>query len=86
MPALPLATGKSFGVNVFSSGDASAKVITVKVAGEDSVTVPAGTFRVFKVEVSGGEMPARLYVSRDAPRRIVKLELVGAPIVFELVK
>ncbi len=86
VPALPLATGKSFGVNVFSSGDASAKVITVKVAGEDSVTVPAGTFRVFKVEVSGGETPALLYVSRDAPRRIVKLELVGAPIVFELVK
>jgi len=86
VPALPLATGKSFGVNVFSSGDASARVITVKVAGEDSVTVPAGTFRVFKVEVSGGETPALLYVSRDAPRRIVKLELVGAPIVFELVK
>ncbi len=86
VPALPLASGKSFGVNVFSSGDASAKVITVKVVGEDSVTVPAGTFRVFKVEVSGGETPALLYVSRDAPRRIVKLGIVGTPLVFELVK
>ena len=84
--ALPLDTGKRFAVNGFSAGDASTKVLTVTVAGLDSVTVPAGTFVAFKVEVSGGGAPFVLYVSRDAPRRIVKVEIAGAPIVFELVR
>ena len=84
--ALPLAPGKRFAVNGFSSGDASAKVLTVAVAGLDSVTVPAGTFAAFKVQVSGGQAPFVLHVTRDAPRRIVKFAIVGAPIVFELVK
>jgi hypothetical protein len=27
-----------------------------------------------------------LYVTREAPRRLVKLEIVGQPVVFEAVK
>ena len=86
IPALPLATGKSFAMSVFSSGDGSAKVLSVDVASAETVTVPAGTFQTFKVRVSGGEAPFVLYVSSDTPRRIVKLEIVGAPVVFELAK
>ena len=86
VPALPLEPGKSFPVNVFSSTDGSARVFTVNVGAKEGVTVPAGEFQAFKVEVSGGEAPFILYVSGDAPRRIVKLEIVGAPIVFELAK
>jgi len=86
VPALRLEPGKSFAVNVFSSTDGSARVFTVNVGAKESVTVPGGEFQAFKVEVSGGEAPFILYVSGDAPRRIVKLEIVGAPIVFELAK
>jgi zinc protease len=86
VPALPLAPGKSFAVPVFSAVSGSAKVLTVKVSAPESVTVPAGTFQAFKAEVSGGEAPFVLYVTSDTPRRIVKLEIVGAPVVFELVK
>ena len=84
--ALPLDTGKRFAFNGFSSGDASAKVVTVAVARVDTVTVPAGTFPAHRVEVSGGGAPLVLYVSRDSPRRIVKIEIGGTPIVFELVR
>ena len=86
VPALPLAVGKHFVVNGFASEDASPKVLTVTVAGEDSVTVPAGTFAAYRVEVTGGAVPVVLYVTRDAPRHVIKIEIVGAPFVVELVK
>ena len=61
-------------------------MFTATVSATDSVTVPAGTFRVFKVEVTGADAPFIFYVSRDTPRRIVKLDIVGAPVSFQLVK
>jgi zinc protease len=86
IPALPLADGRTFPIRVFSSGDGRSKVFTATVSEADSVTVPAGMFRVFKVEVTGADAPFIFYVSRDTPRRIIKLEIVGAPVSFQLVK
>ena len=34
----------------------------------------------------GGQVPIVMSVAKDTPRRIVKIELVGAPFLFELVK
>lgn len=86
VPALPLAEGASFTLSVFSSGEGVPKTMTVKVAGTDSVTVPAGAFSAYRVEIAGGQLPIVMYVSRGTPRRLVKIELVvvGAPLVFEL--
>jgi hypothetical protein len=61
------------------------KLLTVKVAGTSDITVPAGTFPVFRIEVSGTQQPLVFYVTRDAPRRLVKIELVGQPLTFDLV-
>jgi len=44
LAALPLDQAKTFNLNVFSSGEGASKVVTVKVAGIENVTVPAGTF------------------------------------------
>jgi zinc protease len=85
-PALPLAAGQSFNLNVFESGKGQTKVIQVKVSDGGSITVPAGTFATFKLDVTGGQVPTTFYVTKDTPRRIVKVELVGAPFVFQLVK
>jgi len=84
--ALPLAPGKSFSIAVIDPSDASTSVLTAKVSGPDSVTVPAGTFRAYRVEISGGREPLTAYVTSEGPRRIVKLEAVGQPVAFELVK
>jgi len=84
VPALALAPGQTFTVNTFSSGDGAIRTLTLKVAGLDSVTVPAGTFRAYQVQVTGGTSPFVLYVSADSPRRVVKIEVVGQPLVFEL--
>jgi predicted Zn-dependent peptidase len=84
--ALPLAEGKSFSLNVFSSGDGVTKVVTIKVAGVETVTVPAGTFSAYRLEIAGMQLPVVIHVSADSPRRLLRVAPVGAPLVFQLVK
>lgn len=85
-PALPLAAGQTFSLNVFESGKGVTKVLQVKVSDGGSITVPAGSFPTFRLDITGGQVPTTFYVSKDTPRRIVKIELSGAAFVFELVK
>ena len=84
--ALPLAEGKSFNLNVFSSGEGVTKVATIKVTGVENVTVPAGTFSAYRLEISGMQLPVVMHVSTDSPRRLLRIAPVGAPLVFQLVK
>ena len=86
LPALPLEQGKTFNLNVFSSGEGTTKVVTVKVSGLEQVVVPAGTFPAFRLELSGMQLPLVMHVSQQAPRRLVRIAPTGAPLVFELVK
>jgi zinc protease len=84
LPSMPLAEGASLTVSAFTAAEGTVKPITVKVLGVEEVTVPAGTFSTYKVDVSGGEQPLILYVSTDTPRRVVRIELLAQPVVFEL--
>jgi hypothetical protein len=84
--ALPLAEGKSFSLNVFSSGEGVTKVATVKVTGVENVTVPAGTFSAYRLEISGMQLPVVMHVGTESPRRLLRIAPLGAPLVFQLVK
>ena len=86
LPALPLAEGRNFALNVFESGKGITQVMQIKVSDGGTLTVPAGTFPVFRLDITGGQVPTAFYITRDTPRRIVKIELIGAPFVMELVK
>jgi zinc protease len=86
LTALPLEQGKTFHLNVFSSGDGTAKVVSVKVGGVEQVVVPAGTFAAYRLDLTGMQLPLVMHVSQQAPRRIVRIAPTGTPIVFELVK
>jgi hypothetical protein len=86
IPALPLAPDRTFRLSVFSSGEGVAKLLTVKVAGTESVTVPAGTFDAYRLELTGMQVPVVMHVARATPRRLVRLEMIGTPLVFELVR
>lgn len=83
---LPLAENASFTVGAFDASENTVRTLTIKVSGAVDVTVPAGTFPAFRVEVSGTPQPLVFFVSRAAPRRLLKIELVGQPLSFELVK
>ena len=86
LTALPLQQGKTFHLNVFSSGDGTTKVVSVKVGGIEQVQVPAGTMPAYRLELSGMQLPLVMHVSQQKPRRIVRIAPTGAPLVFELVK
>ena len=84
VPALALAEGASFTLNTFDASEGTTTPLTVDVAGVEEVTVPAGTFSTFRVEVTGGQQPVTLFVSRETPRRVVKIVPTGQPIAIEL--
>ncbi len=86
LAALPLESGKTHNLNVFASGEGVSRIFSVKVSGPESVTVPAGTFQAYRLDVTGGQAPLVIHVTTETPRRIVRLEPVGTPIVVELVK
>lgn len=86
LPALPLEPGKTIMLGIFSSGDATSKVLTIKVGTPEQVTVAAGTFEAFPIDIAGGQAPLVMHVTTAKPRRIVKIQIPGAPFSFELAK
>jgi predicted Zn-dependent peptidase len=86
VPALPLAAGKSLTLTFFTPSEQAVKTLTFKVSGPESITVPAGTFQAYHVDVTGSRVPFTMYVSTDTPRRVLKTEFAGQPFVVELVK
>ncbi|HEX7051065.1 MAG TPA: pitrilysin family protein [Longimicrobiales bacterium] len=79
-----LAPGKEFSFPMITAQTAGATTIRVEVVGESTVTVPAGEFEVYELEVSAGGATSRVYARKAAPHVIVKQELGGQPVVIQL--
>jgi zinc protease len=86
LPALPYAAGARWTFPVFASGQGSITQMTLAVTGKESVTVPAGTFEAWRVELTGGPAPVTFFVSTATPYRMVKTTVAGTPIEFHLVR
>jgi hypothetical protein len=85
VPFLPLVEGTDLVLDVFNAADASIRPYVLRVE-PDTASEPDTTYGdVYRVLVLGGE-PTRLTVRRDWPRQVVRVESVGQPIVFELVR
>ena len=88
---LPLADGYTTTFRNFDLRKQKEKLVQLKVVGVESVTVPAGTFDAFKVELSsadGGSDHQTLWIAKDS-RKPVKVSSVlgdmgGATITAEL--
>jgi hypothetical protein len=88
---LPLADGYTTTFRNFDLQKQKVKLIALKVTGSESVTVPAGTFDAFKVELSsadGGSEKQTLWIAKN-PRKAVKIaavlaEMGGATLTAEL--
>jgi len=89
--ALPLAEGYSTQFRNFDMQKQKEKLMQLKVVGMESVTVPAGTFDSYKVEVTsadGGNDKQTLWIAKDS-RKPVKMSAVlgsmgGATMTAEL--
>lgn len=91
--ALPLADGYTTTFRNFDVRKQKEKLLQLKVVGAENVTVPAGTFDTYKVELSsaeGGSDKQTLWIAKDS-RKPVKITSVlgdmgGATITQELVE
>jgi hypothetical protein len=79
-----LAPGRTITLPSFSATSNAVVTVTATVVGSESVTVPAGTFDTWKVEVTGGDTPYTVWVRKDGPHLAVKQAIAAQPIVLEL--
>ena len=88
---LPLAAGYETSFNNFGVPSLEVTAKRLKVVGSERVTVPAGTFKTFKVQIkSGDDEETTLWIAKS-PRKTVKIvnkpsELGGGVITTELQK
>lgn len=87
VPGLAWAPNARFSLGTFDAASATVRQVQLAAgAAPEPVTVPAGTFPAFRVEMTGLQQPITLYVTSAAPHRVVKVVPVGAPIEFLLAK
>jgi hypothetical protein len=88
---LPLAEGYTAKFRNFDMQKQKTSLMQVKVAGAEKITVPAGSFEAFKLEVASAEgEPGKttVWIAKDS-RKVVKIvavvpEMNGAVITTEL--
>ena len=86
LPALDWWPTASITLPVFLSGKGYVQPVTLAVRGTGQLTVPAGTFDVYRIELSGGQASVAMFVTTDATHRLVKIAPRGAPLEFVLAK
>ena len=86
LPAFDWSPTASFVVPVFLSGKGHVQSLMLAAKGTEKPTVPAGTFEVYRIELSGGQAPVSMFVTTDMPHRLVKIAPQGAPLEFVLAK
>ena len=86
LPALTWGPAAAWTIPVFSAGQNTITMMTLAVKDVETVQVPAGTFEVYRAEMTGGPATVNFFVTTGAPHRLVRLTLVGAPLEFVLVK
>jgi zinc protease len=79
-----LSVGDTIAIPLFTEQSGSVVQATFRVTGEESVTVPAGTFDTYRLEMSAGPQNGTLWVRREAPHLTLRQEFEGQPVVIEL--
>jgi len=59
----------------------------LKYLGEEKIKVPAGEYNTYKLDFKGeNQLSNNIYITDSKPYRIVKVEIIGQPLIIELVK
>ncbi|MCB1589433.1 MAG: hypothetical protein KDI56_11075 [Xanthomonadales bacterium] len=82
--ALPLTADVPLTLNWFDSMSGSVVPIELSIEGTTTIEVPAGRFEVLTIRQRGGSPENLIYLSTEAPARVVRFDVVGAPIRLEL--
>ena len=82
LPLLPWTPSSKWEVPVFSGGLNALNTQTLAVTDEVEVSIPAGKFDAYRVELSAQSGVVAFYLSKAAPHRILKIVPGGAPFQF----
>jgi hypothetical protein len=86
LAAVSWSEGREIAFPVIASGKGTLSIYRVRVVGADTVTVPAGHFGTWRIELTAESTSVVMHVSRAAPFRIVRMQPKGAPFDIQLVK
>ena len=81
VPALPaeLAPGATLRFSVIAPNADRPDTVEVRVVGEETVSVPAGAFPAFKLEIRQSQGSGTLWVRKDKPHWLLKQEAQQGP-------
>jgi hypothetical protein len=85
LAAADLSDGASFALPYFDLTQGETVPLRARVTGSEAVTVPAGSFDTWRVEVTGGSAPVILFLRQEAPHILVRQELAGPEVRLDLV-
>jgi hypothetical protein len=85
LPALPWVKGAGWNFWMYSAGTNSVSEMALWVVGEETAMVPAGAFDAWRIRLTGGATSVDFLVLKRAPHTVLKIEMGGAPLKFELV-
>ncbi len=85
LPSLPWAKGAGWNFWMYSAGTNSVTEMVLYVLGEETAMVPAGAFDAYRARLSGGATNVEFLILKRAPHTVLKVEMSGAPLKFELV-
>ncbi len=84
LAAADLREGRSITLPLYNVMGGNVVNVTYRVTGAEEVTVPAGSFPAYRVEVTGGPQPMTVWVRREAPHIMLRQEMAGVPVSIEL--
>lgn len=79
---LPMKVGEKPSLSTLALSTGTVESTEFAVAAEETVTVPAGTFAAYRLEVAG-QQPAQIWVRKDLPHVTLKQQLIQMPVVIE---
>ena len=81
---LALEPGKSFKFPVIDAQSGTLENVTIEVAGEQDLMVPAGSYSTYKVKVKSGDGEQMMYFRKESPHVLVKQEMPAQGLNIEL--
>lgn len=82
LPYFKWSANTTISLGVFATGKGTIERRMLSVVGEETVTVPAGTFTAYRVSYTGGEAPGTYWIEAAPPHRLLKFGPSGVPVEF----
>ncbi len=79
-----LGEGTTLTVPAFNAQSGNTYNLEIEVTGDTTVTVPAGEFAAYEVEINAAQASLTAWVRAEAPHYVLRQEFAGQPIVLEL--